>query len=173
MKIIVSKKENKSAGKIFLYNDIKSLRSKCTKEEYQFLKNESSSNDVVEFGNYDTRKEIISSKKKAIEFFRKTAANLNLQGDFDLLCLDVSKTKAIAFLEGALLNDYSFLKYKKTKIIDNKINMMPLPIKPSVNCHIATPKMLTAMINFMFLLYIKSLNFRSTKKLNFCEKHRL
>ena len=130
MKIIVSKKENKSAGKIFLYSEIKSLRSKCTKEEYQFLKNESSSNDVVEFGNYDTRKVIISSKKKAIEFFRKTAANLNLQGDFDLLYLDVSKTKAIAFLEGALLNDYSFLKYKTDCNLDFvSINVISTEIK--------------------------------------------
>ena len=130
MEIIVSKKENKSAGKIFLYSDIKSLKSKCTKEEFQFLKNEFSSNDVVEFGNYDTRKVIISSKKKAIEFFRKTAANLNLQGDFDLLCLDVSKTKTIAFLEGVLLNDYSFSKYKSDYNSDSaSINVVSTEIK--------------------------------------------
>ena len=94
------------------------------------MKNESSSNDVVEFGNYDTRKVIISSKKKAIEFFRKTAANLNLQGDFDLLCLDVSKTKAIAFLEGVLLNNYSFLKYKTDCNLDFvSINVISTEIK--------------------------------------------
>ena len=94
------------------------------------MKNESSSNDVVEFGNYDTRKVIISSKKKAIEFFRKTAANLNLQGDFDLLCLDVSKTKTIAFLEGALLNDYSFSKYKSDYNSDSaSINVVSTEIK--------------------------------------------
>ncbi len=147
MELVLQKERNYKGDSIIIVDSKKVLKSKLTPKEFKLVNKELNNKSIVDISFLDYHKYVVLLNPKNSEVNRKLGADIvvNISDKISLHDFSSSSKVIISFLEGAMLKDYAFHKYK-TKI-DLKLKSINL-ISSNVSNEIVFE--LNSLINSVF-----------------------